>query len=107
MATVYVKQNDTLPSINATIKDDNSTVIDLTGATVKFFMNDSTGTNKVDGTGELVVAASGTVKYDWVTGDLDTVGIYSAEFQITFIGGTILTAPSSGYITIVVGDDLK
>lgn len=107
MTTVYVKQNDTKPDIQVTINDDQGTAVDVSGATIKFFMNDSTGTNKVDGTGSIVVAADGTVKYEWGSTDLDTVGVYDAEFQITFSDGSILTAPSSGYITVVVGDDLK
>ena len=107
MTTVYVKQNDTKPDIQATINDDSGTAVDVSGASIKFFMNDLTGTNKVDGTGAIVTAESGIVKYVWQTGDLDTVGIYNAEFQITFSDSSILTAPSSGYITIVVGDDLK
>ena len=107
MTTVYVKQNDTKPDIQVTVNDDQGTAIDVSNATIKFFMNDLTGTNKVDGTGAIVTAASGIIKYVWVTSDLDTVGVYNAEFQITFIDGSILTAPSSGYITIVVGDDLK
>ena len=107
MTTVYVKQNDTKPDIQVTINDDQGTAVDVSGASIKFFMNDSTGTNKVDGTGAIVTAASGIIKYVWQTNDLDTVGVYDAEFQITFSDSSILTAPSSGYITVVVGDDLK
>lgn len=107
MTTIYVKQNDTKPDIQATIKDDDDVVIDLTGASIKFFMNSNSGTNKVDGTGALVDATNGIVKYVWVTGDLDTIGTYTAEFQITFSDASILTAPSKTYLTIVVVAELK
>lgn len=107
MTTIYVKQNDTKPDILATALDYIGDVIPLTGATIKFFMNSQDGTNIVDGTANIVVALDGTMKYVWQTGDLDTVGKYNAEFQITFPDTTILTAPSKGYITIIVVKELN
>ena len=107
MTTIYVKQNDTKPDVLATALDYNDDAIPLNGATIKFFMNRLDGTNKVDGTASIVVAEDGTMNYVWQTGDLDTVGKYNAEFQITFPDTTILTAPSKGYITIIVVTELN
>jgi len=107
MSTIYVKQNDTKPDIKAIILDDDDEIIDLTNATAKFFMCDISGIVKVDGTADVTDATAGEVKYTWVTGDLDTVGTYTAEFQITFADASILTAPSKGYMTIVVSTELN
>jgi len=107
MAVIYVKQNDTKPDILATILDDDGDVINLTDATVAFHMNTSVGVSKVESAGKLVVASEGTVKYEWAVGDLDTVGTYTAEFQITFSDASVLTAPNSGYMTIVVIAELN
>lgn len=107
MSVIYVKQNDTKPDVKAIILDDDDEVISLSGATAKFFMKNSGGTLKVDGTATITDAAAGAVKYEWATGDLDTVGTYTAEFQITFSDTTILTAPSKGYMTIVVSAELN
>ena len=107
MTTVYLKQNDTKPDLQITVNDDQDAAIDVSNTTIAFHMNDSTGTSKVDSAGTIVTAASGIIKYIWATGDLDTIGTYNAEFQITFSDSSILTVPSKGYLTIVVGAELN
>lgn len=107
MATVYLKQNDTKPDLQVTVNDDNGVAVDVTSATIAFHMNTSAGVVKVESAGTIVTAASGIIKYVWAVGDLDTVGTYNAEFQITFSDSSILTTPSKGYLTIVVGAELN
>jgi hypothetical protein len=46
-----------------------------------------------------------TVRYAWHAGDLDDVGVYDAEFEFTLSGGPV-TAPSHGYLIVVVEDDV-
>ena len=107
MTIVYLKQYDTKPDLQITVNDDQDAAIDVTSATIAFHMNSSDGTVKVDAAGAIVTAASGIIKYVWATGDLDTVGTYNCEFQITFADTTILTVPSKGYLTVVVGAELN
>jgi hypothetical protein len=97
-----VKQNDTSPSIQVTLKDADSTVVSLEGATVRFIMKLVSGETKVDANMDIVDAANGLVQYDWVAGDTDTVGIYYAEFSVTFVGGSIETFPNSANEAISV-----
>lgn len=106
--TFYVKQNDTAPSIRATLKDSDNTVINLTGATVRFHMRTIGGTTaKVDSAATVVSpATSGVVQYDWVAADTDTVGTYQAEFEVTYSDGTIETFPNNGYIVVEITDDI-
>lgn len=46
-----------------------------------------------------------TVEYRWQNGDTDTPGVYNGEFEFTLTGGPV-TAPTHGYITVVIEDDL-
>lgn len=106
--TFYIKQNDTTPSIKATLKDGDGTVINLTDASVRFHMRkiDST-TSVVDAAGSVVSpATSGIVQYDWSASDTATAGMYSAEFEITYGDGKIETFPNSDYIRVEILDDI-
>jgi hypothetical protein len=104
----YIKQNDTSPSIRATLKDGDEVPIDLTGATVRFHMRSIGGSSaKVDADATVVLpATAGIVQYDWDNGDTDTVGTYQAEFEVTLAGGAVETFPNNGYITIEIKDDI-
>ena len=105
--TFYVKQNDTAPSIRATLKDGDDDAIDLTGAEVRFHMRSIGGTSaKVDSAATVVTAASGIVQYDWVAADTDTVGTYQAEFEVTYSDTRIETFPNNGYIVVEITDDI-
>lgn len=98
-----MKQGDLLPSVVAVLHDTDPTtgqprVMDLTGATVKFHL-------RLDGAASLVVnraasivgaATLGTVQYDWVAGDTDTVGDYLREWEVTYTAsGKQVTVPNS------------
>lgn len=104
--TFYIKENDTSPSLAATLKDAAGTVIDLTAATVRFHMRVSGAAAKVDAAATVVSAANGTVRYDWVAADTDTVGTFEAEFEVTHSDSTIETFPNRGYIRVKIGGDI-
>jgi hypothetical protein len=46
-----------------------------------------------------------TVRYTWLSGNTATIGRYYGEFEFTLSGGPA-TAPTNGYITIDILDDL-
>lgn len=106
--TFYVKQNDTAPSLRATLKDGNNTVINLTGASVRFHMRAIGGTTtKVNSAATVVSpATSGIVQYNWTASDTDAVGSYQAEFAVTYSDSSIETFPNNGYIRIEILDDI-
>jgi len=97
-----IKQNDTSPSLQATLKDASLNPVNLTGATIKFHMKGIDGSLKVNAAMTLVDAANGTVRYDWQTADTDTVGSYYAEFEVTYTDGTVETFPNNTNKTIKV-----
>jgi uncharacterized protein YfaS (alpha-2-macroglobulin family) len=78
-----IKQNDTSPAIQATLKDGNGSPINLNGADVVIHMKSVDGVLKVNEQVTIVDADTGVVKYEWATGDTDTVGTYYVEFQVT------------------------
>ena len=93
----YMKTNDTTPNFRAviyTVTGDPAvaSVVNLTGATVKFIMRQSgVSTAKVDTAASVVVAADGTVQYEWVAADTDTAGDYLAEFEVTDSSADVTT----------------
>ncbi len=104
----FIKKNDTLKDLTATLRDGDFAVVDLTGITaIVFNMRDASGTVKIDNvTAAVVVAASGTVKYEWVAADTDTAGEFDGEFEVTFGAGGILTFPNATDIRITIRDEV-
>jgi hypothetical protein len=112
--SISFKRGDTAAVVRATLYADDAgtTPVDLTGATVKFFMvvvpgvGSSPAGLKVNGTCTILNAAAGQVGYDWITADVDTAATYKAEFQVTYASGKIQTFPRTGYLTVVITEDL-
>ena len=107
MAKTRMKQNDTAPPFTATLKDGLGAVTNLTGATLKFLMrNRRTKAVKVNAVATVVSAALGTVSYAWAATDLDTVGVYDVEIEVTFSDATVETFPTGSFHELTVLDDI-
>lgn len=102
-----IKQNDTSPSLQATLKDSAQNPVDLTGAVVMFHMKSVDGAVKVDRQMTITNASGGVVQYDWQTGDTDTVGTYYVEFEVTYADASIETFPNNGNIAVSVVRELN
>lgn len=103
----YIKQNDTSPRLQATLKDGSGTAIDLTGASVNFHMRAvGSTTNKVDGSATIADEDNGVVFYSWASSDTDTSGSFEAEFEVTYTGGAVETFPNDKYIQVEITDDI-
>ena len=105
--TFYIKQNDTVPSIRATLQNGNGDPVDLINATVRFHMR-AIGANNttVDAAAVVVSAAAGIVQYNWIADDTDTIGSYQAEFEVTYPDSTVETFPNDGYVRVEIIDDI-
>lgn len=98
-----IKQNDTSPSLSVQLLDGAQQIIDLSGASAKFFMKIAGSTTiAVDAPAVITNASEGRVEYEWSAGDTAIAANYQGEFQITFINGTVETFPNNKYITIRV-----
>jgi hypothetical protein len=86
------------------LQSDGTTPVDISTATVKFKMMQGGGSSsKIDVTCTITDGPNGKCKYTIQLGDLDTVGLYQAELQVTFSSTKRLTA---GLDTIQVQADL-
>jgi hypothetical protein len=106
--TFSIKKNDTLPALALEIKttDCLGSVIpfSLTGTSATTFsMADSCGNIKIASSPSTIIDSSGgTIQYNWQTGDTDTIGRFTGEFQFYFSGGTTMTLPTIGKINIQI-----
>lgn len=105
--TFYIKQNDTSPTMLATLQNASGSAIDLTGATVRFYMRPVGSTNTtVNALATVVTAASGIVRYSWIAANTATIGSYQAEFQVTYADAAVETFPNDSYISVEIIDDI-
>jgi hypothetical protein len=83
-------KNNRLPSITETLTYADGTVVDLTGATVKFKMRAlNSAVLKVDASATVVGTPTlGQVRYDWAAIDVDTVGRFLVWWEVTAGGKT-------------------
>jgi hypothetical protein len=98
-------KNDLKPSVLATLKYSDGTVVDLTGCTAKFHMKQGS-TVLIDKNAVILTpGTSGQVRFDWDTGDTAYTGLCNAEFEITFSDGEKMTFPTKGDLEIVFREE--
>lgn len=97
----YIKQGDTSPALLYSLSPAPSTLV---GATIVFSMRKN-GTVYIDEASADYTDTS-VLRYQWQAGDTDEVGVYEAEFQVTYADGTIGSWPNVGYIPVSIGDDI-
>lgn len=102
-----IKQNDTSPSLQATLKDAALDPINLTGASVRLHMKSVDGTLKIDQPMTIVTPLQGIIQYDWQAGDTDTVGTYYVEFEVTYADASVETFPNNGSKVVSVVKELN
>jgi len=103
----YIRQNDTSPTITATLTDYNNIPINLTASDVVLHMEDLSGTLKLDSAVCTIDdAVEGIVSYSWQAGDTDTIGTYRVLFEVTYFDGGIETFPNKGYLSVIVTPEL-
>ena len=106
VASHVVKQGDSTP-LEATLRIDSS-VADLVGATITFRMSQREGAKIVTvPSAEHAEADSGRVEVPWLASDLDTPGLFDAEFEVDFpaeaetlVNGSVANIASASTITV-------
>ena len=107
--THYLKANDTLPSLTATLQDSAGTALNLsTVSGITFTMkNLADNTLKINSATASIQspASKGQVSYTFTSSDTDTAGTYLAEFELTYDNGSIFTVPTQGALSVVILED--
>jgi len=110
MQTLEVAQNDIPLNLRANLKYSDDTTVNLSGAAIHFHMRQIVGgvytvTPKVDRACviETPPGTDGWVYLVWASGDLDTIGRFRGEFQVTFPSGKIVT---SNLVDIIVRQEM-
>lgn len=97
---IAIKQGDTRHAIRATLKTVNGAPIDLTGAHIVFKMS-----SRYIGTlisREATYETDGKVHFVFEAGETDKVGMYEAEFEVTYTDGRVETFPHSGKLQVYI-----
>lgn len=110
-ADFLIRAGDTASVIQQTLEDENGNPVDLTGATVRFHLAPVTtnGTAVLDAAATVVQAGSasmGVVKYTWVAGNTGVAGLYLAEWQVTYSGGSVQTFPNGSYVLVRITEQV-
>ena len=85
---ITIPQNDYGYALLFTCRDSDGVVVNITGHACHFkvWARGAPGTLLVDGTGAVLVGASGTATYTIVNGDFPNVGKWYGEFETTIAG---------------------
>jgi len=101
-----IKQNDTIPYLEAQLIDANGNPINLDMCSVTFHMEDMYGKKKIIRKATIIDAEQGNVRIEWGKGETDIAGTMRCEFEIIFTDDSILTVPNDGYFTITIVPEL-
>jgi hypothetical protein len=107
MPDFFIKQNDTSPVFQATLKGPTGSSENLTGVqSITFKMANSVQQVKLSQAVTVDDAANGIVSYAWQTGDTDTSGTFFAEFEVIKADGKRETFPNTDPINVVIKKDV-
>lgn len=101
-----IKQNDTLPNLEAQLIDYSGAPINLDLCGVHFHMQGYNGLVKINRLATIENPETGNVKIEWLDGDTDTVGTFKCEFEVNMPDGKIITVPNDGYFLISIVKEL-
>ncbi len=99
---LVIKKGDTETPLEAALQH-NSSAVDLSNASVQFYMKKpSSDTPKVDSAATVTDAANGNVKYKFDVSDVDTVGVYLAEFKVTYSDDDVEHFPNDHWLNVKI-----
>lgn len=108
MATFYIKEDDTAPTIQAQLKNPDGTPVDLTATDVDIRITKARGgDNVVNSTASIQNASDGVVRYTLQASDTEDSGRYRVEFEVTYGTGQVETFPNKGYHTLLIGRNME
>ena len=104
-AVFSITQNDTEPTIRATLYWGDGTVIDLTGGAVNFLMKSmNSGLTVINAPATILgPGTSGRVEYSWIPADTKEAGWMAINWKVALVaplGGT--TVPNFGHDDLLI-----
>lgn len=99
----YTKRRDTAKYLRVTLIG-SSQPLDP-GATCTFLMRNASGTVVVNAPAVIVDFNQRIVEYRWAPADVQTVGVFDAEFFVSQLG-VLQTFPDKGFITVTIEPDI-
>lgn len=108
MNEIQLKRGDRRPPLEAVLAYDDGQIIDLTGATVSLLYRPAgdVAASTISRSITVVNPTSGLVSYSWAAEDASQpAGRYWAEFEIDY-SGEKLTVPTTGYVPMIIYEDL-
>lgn len=103
--TVQLKRNDTKDVIRYSMTYNDGSVVNLTGATVRFVMGIG-NTLITNAPATIADAAGGIAEYTLTDADTLVAGNLQAEFEVTFSDGKVKTFPNDGYISVKIKSNI-
>lgn len=94
------KQYNTRNAFKATLNEANGSPVDLTGATVRFFMASRAGVTMINR--QMQVGANGEVLIVFDPVDVAEPGIFNAEIIVEYSDGRKEIHPNEGYIRVYI-----
>jgi len=108
MSTFYIKEDDTVPILQATLKNPDGSNVDLNGSEVDIRVTEARGGSNIVNDSVLVYNPSdGAIRYDFSNTDTSNCGRYRVEFEVTYGGGSVETYPNKGYHTLMIGRNME
>ena len=112
-ANFYIKSYDTAPPIRATLQDGLGNDVNIEGAEVLFILRHiwDPETHRRPGPQLFANPANndqvgddtmGDVSYEWQPGDTAIPGGYWAEWEVTFLDGSVETFPDADHVKVAV-----
>jgi len=101
-----IKQNDTLPNLEAQLFDYDDVPINLELCGVHFHMMDKKLVIKINRLVTIDDMEQGKVKVEWQEGDTKETGTFKCEFEVNMPDGKIITVPNDGYFLISIVPEL-
>lgn len=111
MPARIIKRHDTAVLPRAKLLDEDGVpLVGLDSATVRYTLQAvATGVLKVTRATATVAnqtTSPGEVSYQWLAGDVDTVGVYSEEWEVTYADGRKETFPTDAPQYVEIQADL-
>jgi hypothetical protein len=97
MADFVIKKGDRLPALRIEFSDSRGP-LDISGCSIVFNYRKKKNGTLVSRSVAIEDAVNGVAQYLWQEGDTNEVGVYLAEFIITFPDGRQLTFPADSFL---------